>query len=99
MHTFYLSYMSRYWRKIHDEGNFFKIFDFGHPPFGGPLPKSIPDTNQRIFSGVTPLGVGSIYTQREKNRVFLHVFGAEGAAKIFWVLFCKFWGNFLIKKQ
>ena len=52
-----------------------------------------------IGGGGTPLG-GVIYTPvGEKIGVFIHVFGAEGGAKNVWALFCKFWGDFLIKEQ
>ena len=61
--------------------------------------------------GVTPLMGGGfhLHTRGEKIGVFLHVFGVEGAENVFFaapkaprkffVHFCKFWGNFLIKKQ
>ena len=61
---------------------------------------NIPYIEHRYFWGeMTPLRRGvHLHTRGEKIGVSLLVFGAEGAAKNFRALFCKFWGNFLIKK-
>ena len=40
-----------------------------------------------------------LQTGGQKMEIFLHVCGAEGAAKNFWALFSKFLWNLLIKMQ